>query len=118
MHHGRDALTGAALFLSYLAESGMKTSELRNTLPGYYISKNKITIKDDTDVDALLERVKISYSKHRVNSIDGVKIDLDEGWIHLRKSNTEAIIRIYTEAKTREKAIKLAEDVITLINDL
>jgi phosphomannomutase len=117
MHYGRDALTGSALFLSYLAESGRKASELRKTLPDYYISKNKITIKDDTDVDALLERVKKTYGKHKINSIDGVKIDLNEGWIHLRKSNTEAIIRIYTEAKTREEAIKLAEDVITLIND-
>ena len=114
-HYGRDALAGAALFLSYLADSGLKVSELRRTLPDYHIVKNKISLEEDTDVGALLEKVKKFYESYPVNTGDGLKIDLEEGWIHLRKSNTEAIIRIYTEAKTKKQAMQLAGEVSALI---
>ena len=115
IHYGRDALTGTALILSYLADSGLKVSELRRTLPDYHMTKNKISLEENTDVGALLDRVKESYSSSQVNTSDGVKIDLEEGWIHLRRSNTENIIRLYTEAKTEQEAMKLADDVSALI---
>jgi phosphomannomutase len=115
MHYGRDALTGTALFLSYLALRGDTVSGLRAALPEYHMSKNKIPIGRDTDVEALLEKVKDSYTSAQINTSDGVKIDIEEGWIHLRKSNTESIIRIYTEAGTKEQANKLADDVTSLI---
>ena len=107
-HCGRDALVGAALFLSHLAKSGLKCSELRKTYPDYFISKNKIELTSDIDVDQLLVKIKEVYSNEQVTDIDGVKIDFADSWVHLRKSNTEPIIRIYSEAKTKEKAEELA----------
>ena len=110
-HSGRDALVGVALFLSSLAQKKMKVSELRKTFPNYCISKNRIDLTPDMNVDALLERVQKLYENERVTTIDGVKIDFADGWVHLRKSNTEPIIRIYSEADTIEHADALAQKV-------
>lgn len=99
LHYGRDALVGIGLFLSYLAERNISASALKNTYPKYIIEKQKIQLTPDLDVDALLASVHEAFKDERVNTIDGVKIDFDEGWIHLRKSNTEPIIRLYAEAK-------------------
>ena len=115
-HYGRDALVGIALFLSYLAQTDMKVSELRRTLPDYCISKNRIDLTPETNVDAILMRVKELYRNERVNDRDGVKIDFKNGWVHLRKSNTEPIIRVYSEAATMEEANHLAQQVTAVIN--
>jgi len=117
-HYGRDALVGIALFLTLLAKSGKKVSELRKTYPEYFISKNKIELTPDTDVDAILAAMKIHFSKFEINDIDGVKIDFPEGWVHLRKSNTEPIIRIYAEAGSMEKADEFAKMIIGEIKKL
>jgi len=117
-HYGRDALAGAALFLTCLAKSGMKCSQLRKTYPDYYISKNKLELTADIDVDALLIKVKDKYANEKVNDVDGVKIDFAESWVHLRKSNTEPIIRIYAEAKSEDMAKNLANEIITEIRTL
>ena len=111
-HYGRDALVGIGLFLSSLAEKNCTVSELRKTFPNYCISKNRIDLKPEMDVDAILARVKNTFRNERVNDIDGVKIDFSDGWVHLRKSNTEPIIRVYSEAATMEKANQLAQNVI------
>ena len=111
-HSGRDALVGAALFLTHLAKSGMKCSELRKTYPDYFISKNKIELAPEIDVDGILLKVKDFYADEKVTDIDGVKIDFEESWVHLRKSNTEPIIRIYAEAKSSADADKLAQQMI------
>lgn len=116
-HSGRDALVGVALFLSHIAKIEMSVSEYRQTLPEYYISKNRIDLTPDTDIDAILARVKDIYKEERVNDIDGVKIDFAEGWVHLRKSNTEPIIRVYSEAATMDKANTLAQQVMAIINE-
>ena len=110
-HYGRDALVGVALFLSSLAQKKMKVSELRKTFPNYCISKNRIDLTPDMNVDELLARVQKLYANERVTTIDGVKIDFADGWVHLRKSNTEPIIRIYSEADTMEHADALAQKV-------
>lgn len=111
-HYGRDSLVGIALFLSHLAASKIATSALRKTYPDYYISKNKIQLTPAIDVDEILKVVKESYKQYRVNDIDGVKIDFPTGWVHLRKSNTEPIIRIYSEARTKEQADGFANAII------
>jgi phosphomannomutase len=111
-HYGRDALVGIALILTYLAKKGCTTSELRKSLPNYVISKNRIDLEPGVDVDALLEKVKEAHKGEQITDIDGVKIDFPDKWIHLRKSNTEPIIRIYTEAATKEEADALAEAMI------
>ena len=116
-HSGRDALVGVALFLSHMAKMDMTVSAYRQTLPEYYISKNRIDLTPDTDIDAILARVKEIYKEERVNDIDGVKIDFAEGWVHLRKSNTEPIIRVYSEAATMDKANALAQQVMAIINE-
>lgn len=115
-HSGRDALVGVALFLSHMAKMDMTVSAYRQTLPEYYISKNRIDLTPDTDIDAILARVKDIYKEERVNDIDGVKIDFAEGWVHLRKSNTEPIIRVYSEAATMDKADAFAQQVMAIIN--
>jgi phosphomannomutase len=117
-HSGRDSLVGAALFLSHLAKSGLKCSELRKTYPDFFISKNKIELTPDIDVDGVLVQMKEKYSSEQVTDIDGVKIDFENSWVHLRKSNTEPIIRIYAEADSMEKADLLAQDVIDQIKAL
>ncbi|NQU52289.1 MAG: phosphoglucosamine mutase [Bacteroidetes bacterium] len=117
-HSGRDSLVGAALFLTHLAKSGMKCSELRKTYPDYFISKNKIELTPEIDVDQLLVQLKEKHSNEQVTDIDGVKIDFENSWVHLRKSNTEAIIRIYAEADSMENAENLAKSVIDQIKAL
>ena len=114
LHYGRDALVGVALFLTLLAKRGMKVSELRKTYPDYIISKNRIDLTAGMDVDGLLKRLADKYNATpgcKVTTIDGVKIDFEDGWVHLRKSNTEPIIRIYSEAHTESRANELAEQV-------
>ncbi len=118
LHYGRDALVGVALFLTLLAKSGMKVSELKKTYPPYQIAKNKIQLTPDIDVDAILLAVKDKFSGCEITDIDGVKIDFPESWVHLRKSNTEPIIRIYSEAETMEKAEALAEEIKKVIDSL
>ena len=113
-HYGRDALVGVALFLTQLAKSGKKVSELRATYPNYYMAKQKMELTPDTDIDALLDSIKKKYSDYPVNDIDGVKVDFPDKWVHFRKSNTEPIIRIYTEAPTLKEAEDLAREVIKL----
>ncbi|HPR61577.1 MAG TPA: phosphoglucosamine mutase, partial [Prolixibacteraceae bacterium] len=111
-HYGRDSLVGIALFLTLMAEKKMKCSELRKTYPDYFMSKNKIELTPDIDVDAILFKMKEKYSNENVNDIDGVKIDFANSWVHLRKSNTEPIIRIYSEAPSSAEADKLAQQII------
>lgn len=111
-HYGRDALVGIALFLTNLAKLNVKVSELRKTYPEYYISKNKIQLTPSIDVDEILKTIKNSYKQYEVNDIDGVKIDFPTGWVHLRKSNTEPIIRIYSESGTSEQAEGFAKAII------
>ncbi|MBR2867134.1 MAG: phosphoglucosamine mutase, partial [Alistipes sp.] len=118
LHYGRDALVGVALFLTYFAGLNMTMSELRKTFPAYYASKNKIQLTPEIDVDKILATIKSRYSNERVNDIDGVKIDFAENWVHLRKSNTEPIIRIYTEAKTMDEADTLAKRFISEIEQI
>lgn len=114
-HYGRDALVGIALFLSHLAHKNMKVSELRATYPPYFISKQRMDLTPDIDVDALLERVKEKFAGKEINDIDGVKIDFPTKWVHLRKSNTEPIIRIYSEASTLQEADALGQEIIDII---
>ncbi len=112
LHYGRDALVGVALFLSFLVKKGMTMTELRKTYPAYFASKNKIQLTPAIDVDKVLHEMKARYAGEKVNDIDGVKIDFPENWVHLRKSNTEPIIRVYTEAKSPEEAEALAQKII------
>lgn len=118
LHYGRDALVGIALFLSLLAEKGMKVSELRKTYPNYYMSKKKIQLTPGLDVDGILKAMEDRYQNEQLTTIDGVKIDFSESWAHLRKSNTEPIIRIYTEAKSQEEADALAVKFIEEIGSI
>ena len=120
LHYGRDALIGIGLFLTHLAKSNKKVSELRNDLPSYFISKNKIELTPDIDVDKVLEAVRETYISHPINTIDGVKIDFEEEkeWVHLRKSNTEPIIRIYAESQNEKKANALAQRMIATIQTI
>ena len=114
-HYGRDALVGIALILSYLAKKGLKTSELRATYPPYFIAKNRIDLTAGTDVDAILARVKEMFKGEEINDIDGVKIDFPDKWVHLRKSNTEPIIRVYSEASTMEAADEIGKKIMDLV---
>ena len=117
-HYGRDSLVGVALFLSHLANNKMSCKELRDSYPSYFMSKNKIQLTPEIDVDQILETMASNYKNEDVKTIDGVKIDFPEEWIHLRKSNTEPIIRIYTEAKTQQSADNLAFRFINEIKEL
>lgn len=117
-HYGRDSLVGVALFLSLLAKSGLKCSELRKTYPDYFISKNKIELTPEIDVDAILIKMKEKYQHEQVTDIDGVKIDFADRWVHLRKSNTEPIVRIYAEAPSMAEADLLAQTIIQDIQAL
>lgn len=118
LHYGRDALVGIALFLSYLAKSKLTCSEMKAQYPLYFISKNKIEIQHGENPDSVLEKLKAHFVNHKINTIDGLKVTFDEGWIHLRKSNTEPIIRIYAEAKTISKANEFAKLAMDLIDNL
>ena len=115
LHYGRDSLVGIALFLSYLAERKIAVSELRKEYTSYFMSKKKIELTPQIDVDAILKAMEAKYASEEINTIDGVKIDFAENWVHLRKSNTEPIIRIYTEAKSQEAADALADKIIAEI---
>lgn len=117
-HYGRDALVGIALFLSHLAQKSQSVSSLKATYPAYSIAKQKVELTPSIDVDAILAEVKQKYSSEEVNDIDGVKIDFPEKWVHLRKSNTEPIIRIYAEAATMELAEELAGDIMAVIRQI
>lgn len=117
-HYGRDALVGVALFLSLLADKGKKVSELKKEYPAYQIAKNKIELTPELDVDAILDAVKERYAGEEITDIDGVKIDFADGWVHLRKSNTEPIIRIYSEARTMDEANSLADSIKAVINSV
>ncbi len=118
LHYGRDSLVGIALFLTQLATSGMKCSELRACYPNYVISKNKIELKQDQDIDLILQKVKDTYTANQIIDIDGVKIIFKNEWVHLRKSNTESIIRIYAESIDDHRADALAQKIIQKINSL
>lgn len=120
-HYGRDALVGIGLFLSSMAQKGLKASELRSTFPNYYIAKNRIDLTPETDVDAILLKVKELYGKEsdvQVTDIDGVKLDFPTKWVHLRKSNTEPIIRVYSEASTMEEADQLGKQLMQVVYDM
>ncbi|WP_417801082.1 phosphoglucosamine mutase [Tenacibaculum sp.] len=117
-HYGRDSLVGVALFLSHLAHKKMSCKELRDSYPGYFMSKNKIQLTPQIDVDTILETMATNYKNEQVNTIDGVKIDFAEEWVHLRKSNTEPIIRIYTESTSQDNADALAKRFITEIQQI
>ena len=117
-HYGRDSLVGTALFLTYLAEKGKKVSEIRAEYPSYFMSKNKIELTPGLDVDGVLKSVQKRHAGEEISTVDGVKIDFPENWVHLRKSNTEPIIRIYTEAKSQQEADELAQKMIREIQDI
>ena len=118
LHYGRDALIGIALILTHMAKSGMSTKKLRESYPNYHISKNKIELTPEIDVDLILKKMADKYAHEKVNKVDGVKIDFAEEWVHLRKSNTEAIIRIYSESENEEKAESLAQKIILEIKEI
>jgi len=118
LHYGRDALVGVALFLSLLAEKAISSRALRDTYPAYFMSKNKIQLTPELDVDAILKNMTVRYKNEDISTIDGVKIDFDEHWVHLRKSNTEPIIRVYTEAKSQDLADELADNIINEIKEV
>ncbi len=117
-HYGRDALVGIALFLTYLAKKKMKVSELKATYPPYFISKQKVQLTPEIDVDAILAKVKERFAQYDITDIDGVKIDFPDKWVHLRKSNTEPIIRIYSEAHTMKEAEELGGELISIIREM
>ncbi len=117
-HYGRDALVGIALFLSSLAHKKCTVSELRATFPNYFIAKNRIDLTPSTDIDAILLKVKEMYSNEKITDIDGVKIDFPDKWVHLRKSNTEPIIRVYSEAHTMEEADALGKELMQVVYDM
>lgn len=118
LHYGRDALVGVALFLTLLAKSGKTVSQLKSGYPQYSIAKNKVQLTPEINVDAILAEVKKEYSNEKITDIDGVKIDFEDSWVHLRKSNTEPIIRIYSEASTIERAEQLGNDIKAVIERL
>lgn len=117
-HYGRDALVGIALFLSSLAYKKCTASQLRATFPNYFIAKNRIDLTPSTDIDAILEKVKEMYASEKITDIDGVKIDFPDKWVHLRKSNTEPIIRVYSEAATMEEADALGKKLMQVVYDM
>ncbi len=118
LHYGRDSLVGIALFLSYLAKTGLTMTRLRASYPNYYISKNKIELTPEINTDKVLEQMEKRYAKQPVNTIDGVKIEFDKEWVHLRKSNTEPIIRIYAESESNATADHLANKIIADIKEI
>jgi len=118
LHYGRDALVGIALFLTQLAERKISAKTLRDSYPNYFISKNKIQLTPEINVDNILSTLKDKYKDEQITTIDGLKIDFEDGWIHLRKSNTEPIIRIYAESKGEEKANSFAQKMINEIKEL
>lgn len=118
LHYGRDALVGIALFLTYLAKSGKSCSALRNTYPDYFISKNKLELTPEINVDDILEKIRNKYKKQPISTVDGVRIDFDKQWVHIRKSNTEAIVRIYAESDSMTTADALARKMVNDIKEI
>jgi len=118
LHYGRDALIGIALFLTQLAERKISAKQLRDSYPNYFLSKNKMQLTPEIDVDDILSDLGRKYKDEKITTIDGLKIDFEEGWVHLRKSNTEPIIRIYAESEGEKKAHALAEKMINEIKEL
>jgi phosphomannomutase len=118
LHYGRDALVGIALFLTHLAKSQIKCTELRAKYPNYFVSKNKIELRPSINPDEILAKLKHHFANEKTNTIDGLRVDFEGEWVHMRKSNTEPIIRIYAESKTAERAQNLAEEVIGIIEKL
>ena len=118
LHYGRDSLVGIALFLSLMAERKQKVSQIRSGYPNYFISKNRINLEPDMDVDAILKSIAEKYKKEEVSTIDGVKIDFEEGWVHLRRSNTEPIIRLYSESNSENTSENLAKKIMSDIGDI
>ena len=118
LHYGRDALVGIALFLTNLAEKNISCLQLRKSYPNYFISKNKIDLDQNTNIDNIFNVLKKKYSKYDLNLIDGLKIDFDSGWVHLRRSNTEPIIRIYSESTSKEKSDRIAQEFINQIKEI
>lgn len=118
LHYGRDALVGIALFLSHLAHSKVSCSILRQQYPDYYISKNKIEVRTEADINMILDKIKAKYARQPINTVDGIRIDFDREWVHLRKSNTEPIIRIYAESDSMIKAEHLAQKIISDIREI
>lgn len=118
IHYGRDALVGVALFLTHLAQQNLDVAALRATYPAYFMSKNKIELTPEIDVDAILDQMQQQYASERISTIDGVKIDFADSWVHLRKSNTEPIIRIYTEAPSQQAADELAQNILSEIQNM
>jgi phosphomannomutase len=118
LHYGRDALAGIALFLSHLASSGLSMRRLKATYPEYHISKNKIELDDSVEIDELFKKIKYKYSQHPITTIDGIKIIFGKEWVHLRRSNTEPIIRIYAESDSETTAEHLARKMIADIKEL
>ena len=118
LHYGRDALVGIALFLTNLAEKNISCLQLRKSYPNYFISKNKIDLDQNTNIDNIFNVLKKKYSKYDLNFIDGLKIDFDSGWVHLRRSNTEPIIRIYSESTSKEKSDRIAQEFINQIKEI
>ena len=117
-HYGRDALVGIALFLSSLAHKGGTVSELRKSYPNYFMAKNRIDLTPETDISAILDRIKEMYADEKVTDIDGVKFDFDDKWVHLRASNTEPIIRVYSEAATMEEAESLGRKLMDVVYEM
>ncbi len=111
LHYGRDALAGLAIFLTLMAEKGISVSSLRDSYPQYVIIKDKIELTPELDLDKIFDHLKSTFHKEKINDIDGLKIDFSEGWVHMRKSNTEPIVRIYCEAQTQQKATELINTV-------
>jgi len=118
LHYGRDALIGIALFLTHLAKTGLSATRLRASYPNYFISKNKIELTPDLDLNGVLEKIKQKYANNPINAIDGVKIEFDKEWVHLRKSNTEPIIRIFAESDSLSKADHLAQKLMMDIKEV
>jgi phosphomannomutase len=118
IHYGRDALAGVAIFLTHLAKSGKSCSQLRGSYPNYHISKNKIELTKGIDVDGILKAIQERYKNQPINTVDGVKVEFDKEWVHLRKSNTEPIIRIYSESDSESKAEHLAQKMISDIKEI
>ena len=118
LHYGRDSLVGIALFLSHLVKSKMSCAELRATYPDYFMAKKKIQLVEGINLEEILSSFKASYSDHKINDVDGVRVDFDNAWVHLRKSNTEPIIRVYSEAPTQEEADALADKIISEVQQM
>ena len=118
LHYGRDALIGIALFLTHLAKTGKTARELRNSYPDYFISKNKIELHEDTNVQHIFSKIKTKYAAQPINTEDGLKIEFDKEWVHLRTSNTEPIIRVYSESKSEATANELAQRIMKDIKEM